>query len=133
MGINGLQNKQVAILGYGQEGQATANYLIKHGIKPVLFDQRPWDEWPKEEQDAIKTLGVNFIFGPDAFFELAGFDAAFRSPGIPLSHPNLSRWTKMMITSQTKFFFDNCPCKIIGITGTKGKGTTASLIYEVLM
>jgi len=147
MGIQELKNKLVAVLGNGQEGQATANYLIKHGIKPVLFDQRPWEEWPDAEQDKIKTLGVNFIFGPDALKELAGFDVAFRSPGIPLSHPDLVKWLgydlslnpspspgegNPILTSQTKYFFDNCPCKIIGVTGTKGKGTTASLIHIIL-
>ena len=85
MDIKNLQNKLVAILGYGQEGNAVTSYLIKHGVKPVLFDQRPWQEWPAEEQEAIKKLGVNFIFGPHSFWELKGFDIVFRSPGVPLS------------------------------------------------
>ena len=131
MGITDLKNKMVAILGYGQEGKATTEYLIKHGIKPVLFDERPWEEWEKQQQDEIKALGVNFIFGSQAFLELKGFDLAFRSPGIPLSKLTASNY-QLITTSQTKFFFDNCPCKIIGVTGTKGKGTTASLIYEIL-
>jgi UDP-N-acetylmuramoylalanine--D-glutamate ligase len=129
MDITTLTNKLVAVLGFGQEGRATIQYLLKHGIKPVLFDQRPWEEWSAEDQAIIKLLNVNFIFGPDAFKELAGFDGVFRSPGILLSQVT---GYKLQVTSQTKFFFDNCPAKIIGVTGTKGKGTTASLIYEIL-
>jgi UDP-N-acetylmuramoylalanine--D-glutamate ligase len=132
MDIKNLQNKLVAILGYGQEGNAVTSYLIKHGVKPVLFDQRPWQEWPAEEQEAIKKLGVNFIFGPDSFLELKGFDIVFRSPGVPLSKVKGQLSKVVLITSQTKWFFDHCPCKIIGVTGTKGKGTTASLIYDEL-
>jgi len=134
MDISGLNNKLIAVLGYGLEGQATAKYLLKHGIKPVLFDQRPWEEWSYDEQNAIKKLGLNFIFGPDCFKELEGFNIAFRSPGIKLSSLNLAHFVKkgLVITSQTKWFFENSPGKIIGVTGTKGKGTTSALIYEML-
>lgn len=131
MAIGELKNKLIAVLGFGQEGEATTAYLIKHGIKPVLFDQKPWDQWPKDRQDKIKAWGVNFIFGPDAFLELKGFDVIFRSPGISLAKiPKFN--SDIQITSQTKFFFENCPAKIIGVTGTKGKGTTATLIFEML-
>lgn len=131
MDITNLNNKLVAVLGFGQEGQATTRYLLKHGIKPVLFDQRPWEEWGEIEKLEINKLGINFIFGPQAFLELKGFDVAFRSPGIPLSKLPTNNY-QLTTTSQTKFFFDNCPAKIIGVTGTKGKGTTSTLIYEIL-
>lgn len=130
MDIEDLKDKLVAVLGYGQEGEAVADYLVKYGIKPVLFDQKPWEEWPKGEQEEIKKLGVNFIFGPGWLEELKGFDVAFRSPGIKLSL--LTTNNSKLITSQTKWFFDHCPAKIIGVTGTKGKGTTSTLIYEIL-
>jgi len=133
MRIEDLKNKPIAVLGYGQEGEAVAKYLIKHRLEPVLFDQRPWDKWPKKKQEVIKKLGINFIFGPDCFKELAGFEVAFRSPGIPLSHPDLLNWPNLMFTSQTKWFFEHCPAKIIGVTGTKGKGTTSALIYQILL
>jgi UDP-N-acetylmuramoylalanine--D-glutamate ligase len=131
MDIRDLENKMVAVLGFGQEGRATTEYLLKHGIKPVLFDQKPWHEWDAETQEYIKSLGINFIFGPDFLKELAGFDVAFRSPGIPWSKVKGQR-SKVQITSQTKWFFEHCPCKIIGVTGTKGKGTTATLISKIL-
>ena len=132
MGPNDLKGKLVAVLGFGQEGKATAKYLIQHGINPVLFDQKPWDEWPEEEKQHIKSLGLNFIFGPQAFLELKGFDVAFRSPGIRLHDIQSLEIHNLALISQTKYFFENCPAKIIGITGTKGKGTTAALIYEIL-
>ncbi len=124
-----LEKKLVAVLGFGQEGKAVVNYLIKHGIKPVLFDERPWDDRTETEQMEIKALGINFIFGPEAFLELKGFDVAFRSPGIKLSQVKSD---KLQVTSQTKWFFEHCPAKIVGVTGTKGKGTTATLISKML-
>jgi UDP-N-acetylmuramoylalanine--D-glutamate ligase len=132
MNLQDLDKKLVAILGYGQEGKAVTAYLLKHGVSPVLFDQRPWESWGEIEKLGIKKLGLNFIFGPDAFKELVGFDVAFRSPGIRLSDLQHSTYN-LQLTSQTKFFFENCPAKIIGVTGTKGKGTTSSLIYEILL
>ncbi len=66
--------------------------------------------------------------------KLEGFEVVFRTPGLPYNSPAiqqaLAKGTK--IYSQTKLFFDLCPAKIIGVTGTKGKGTTATLIYRIL-
>lgn len=132
MGLDKLKGKLIAVLGYGLEGKAITKYLLKHGVKPVLFDQRPWENWDQIEKLEIKKLGLNFIFGPDCFMELAGFDVVFRSPGI--SGPKFKTYLSdfAVITSQTKWFFEHCPAKTIGVTGTKGKGTTASLIFEIL-
>lgn len=129
MNVEFLKNKNVGILGYGIEGVAVTKFLLKHGITPVLFDEKPWEKWSKEKQEEIKNLKINFIFGENAFLELYGFDIVFRSPGIKLEKISEK---KLLVTSQTKFFFDNCPCKIIGVTGTKGKGTTSTLIYNIL-
>ncbi len=130
MGIQDLQGKKIAVLGYGMEGKAVTKYLIKHGVKPVLFDQKPLEAWEKPERQEMHTLGVDFVFGPDSFRQLGKFDVAFRSPGVRLAQVESK---KLKVTSQTKFFFENCPAKIIGITGTKGKGTTSALIYKMLL
>lgn len=132
MQIKDLDNKMIAVVGFGVEGKSVVKYLVAKGLKPVLFDQLPWNLWPTEEQEFIKNLSLNFIFGPQAFLELKGFDVVFRSPGIKLSQIKKNISPNTIITSQTKWFFDNCPAEIIGVTGTKGKGTTSTLIYEIL-
>ncbi len=132
MTLSDLNNKQIAVVGYGMEGKAIVKYLLKHKLTPVLVDELPWEKWSAEEQLAIKSLKINFIFGPDAFLELGTFDIIFRSPGIPILKLKQHVPKTCIITSQTKWFFDHCPSKIIGITGTKGKGTTTSLIYHIL-
>ncbi len=132
MEIKDLKDKLVAVLGFGMEGRATAKYLLKHGVKPVLFDEKNLESFESSDQDFIKNENLNFIFGPQAFLELKGFDVVFRSPGIKLSDIQDKVSKNTVITSQTKYFFEHCPAKIIGVTGTKGKGTTSFLIYKIL-
>jgi len=77
---------------------------------------------------------ITFHGGEDYLKNLNDFDVIVRSPGVKrnLSEVLTAEKNGVVITSQTKIFFDLCPCPIIGVTGTKGKGTTATLIYEML-
>jgi len=132
--ITELKSKLIAIVGFGQkEGQATLRYLLKHGIKPVLFDHKPWQEWDKETKRLITEAGLNFIFGPDCLKELTGFDVIFRNPAVPALTPELVdiKNKGAVLTSQTQWFLEHCPSRVIGVTGTKGKGTTSSLIAKI--
>ncbi|TSC93043.1 MAG: UDP-N-acetylmuramoylalanine--D-glutamate ligase [Candidatus Berkelbacteria bacterium Licking1014_7] len=78
---------------------------------------------------------MKFRLGEEYLDNLDNFDLVIRTPGIPYLNQKIqqARNQGAIITSQTKLFFDLCPAKIIGITGTKGKGTTASLIFRILM
>lgn len=113
MNLNDLKDKKIAILGYGIEGKAVADFLNSAGIKFDLLDQKD---------------------NPQYLDNIKSYDVLFRSPGIKLTEPKIAeaKASGVAISSQIKFFFDNCPAKIIGVTGTKGKGTTAQLIYEIL-
>lgn len=120
------KNSKIAILGMGIEGQALAGYFEKNGY----FDVTLCDE----KKSLIEYKEFKLKAGEHAFEGLDRFEYVFRSPGIHVDHPEIkkAREKGSNITSATKLFFDICPCPIIGITGTKGKGTTSTLIYKIL-
>ena len=137
-----LADKNVAIIGLGIEGVALCDFLIdKVSTITVLDELDPISL--KEKVDSklytkiLKILEndkIVKIFGEKYMDSLLDFDLVFRSPSIYFSDPKLlsAKDSGVQISSQMNLFFDLCPCKIIGVTGTKGKGTTASLIFDIL-
>lgn len=115
----------VAILGFGREGKATLRYFYKKGVRGITVCDRLRQKFPK---------GIRGNFGKNYLRNLFKFNVIFRSPGIPYYTPEIQKAKKAgaEITSATKYFFETCPAKIIGVTGTKGKGTVAALIEAML-
>lgn len=121
--ISFIENKKTVIWGMGREGISTFNYI--RSIYPEMhltladskqIDMTPYpccDFWDTEKQ------GIDFD----------GFDYIFKSPGIPVFHPEkiIDR-----LTSQTEVFLTAFGGNTFGITGTKGKSTTSSLLYHLL-
>ena len=96
----------ILILGRGLEGQSAENYFKHEPTRAEHATVEVWNNFKKEEL---------------LFKDFSSYDLIFRTPSIP---PKFISAPKEKITSVTKFFFSNCPCPIIGVTGTKGKGTT---------
>ena len=127
-----FKGKKVAILGLGLEGRDLAMYLLGENALITIFDEKAEGQIdfglvPKKNI-SIKC-GKNYLKG-----KLTTFDYIFRSPGVYRYLPEIIDAGKrgVKILSATKLFFERCPGRIIGVTGTKGKGTTATLIYETL-
>jgi len=121
-----LKGKRIAILGFGQEGQACLSYLMRHEIKPAaVLDLAP-------EPAAAIPGGIKYVGGEPYLDSLNDYDFIFRSPGLPRMHPKLLAYPNQdAIYSQTKLFFDLCPGMIVSVTGTKGKTTTACLLAQI--
>ena len=98
---------KIALLGYGKEGKSTENYFKTH------FDNPEIDIFDHFTPETIKNQ------------DFSSYDYVFRSPSVPPLHLQNE-------SSVTKYFFDHCPCQIIGVTATKGKGTTCSFIKSLL-
>lgn len=124
-------NKKIAVLGFGIEGQDVCQYLLKKKAKITVFDQKIVSQKQgiefKVGEDYLKNFSVK---GRPA----SGWDIIFRSPAFKLSTPEIVEAKKagVVVSSATKLFFELCPGKIIGVTGTKGKGTTATLVARIL-
>lgn len=108
---------RIAILGFGSEGKSTLAYLKQASefrkAEIVVLDQR---------------------LDPAYLKSLASFDLIIKTPGIPYMFPEIKKALKagVKFTSATEIFFEKAKGTVIGITGTKGKGTTATLLYRIL-
>jgi len=112
---------KIAIAGYGIEGQENFRYWSRLPENQVTIVDEKGTGAPIPE-------GVASIVGPHAFKQLEGFDLVIRTAGLA---PHKIT-TNGKIWSATNEFFEKCPAPIIGVTGSKGKGTTASLIASIL-
>ncbi|OHA64553.1 MAG: hypothetical protein A2940_00025 [Candidatus Wildermuthbacteria bacterium RIFCSPLOWO2_01_FULL_48_29] len=133
--LSNLKDKKILLVGFGREGQDSFLFLRKHFPEKSLgiADKKEFMELPLETQKMINADNkVVIYFGSDYLKQVNKYDVIIKSPGIPVSalKPYLKK--QQTLTSQTNIFFSNCPGTIVGVTGTKGKSTTASLIYEVL-
>lgn len=125
--IEKLRNKNVAILGFGREGKATYN-LIRSKLKEqelVIIDKNDVSNDSLLEKDS----NVTFVYGDDYLDNLQKYDLIIKSPGISLKDVNTNN---LNITSEMELLLEVARERVIGVTGTKGKSTTSSLIYSVL-
>lgn len=113
MNIAKLNGKQVCILGYGREGKAMEQALQHHASEAIV---------------TIRDQGN----GPDYLANLDQFDVVIKSPGIPPKPECNALGDKL--TNSTQIFLDSIDqsAVVIGITGSKGKSTTSSLLHHIL-
>lgn len=119
-----IKNKKVLILGFGREGKSTYHMLEKVGgyesltiadLNPVNYDL---------------SKEVQVLTGENYQKTLNDYDLVMKSPGIVLEQ-DISTYA-CKIASQTELFFERFREQIVGITGTKGKSTTTTLLYHIL-
>ncbi len=129
-----IYNKKIAIIGLGISNLPLLDYFADKGAQVTVFDHRKIDEIDKVILDKITSRCIKFSFGKHCLVNLVGFDIIFRSPTCrPDIHELKAESVRgAVITSEIEMVVELCPGKIIGVTGSDGKTTTSSLIYEIL-
>lgn len=119
--------QKILVLGFGREGKFSFDYWRKLNphLKIWIADRNKFD---------IPDKNCSVIIGKKYLSSLEDFDLVVKSPGVSNQFIEiaLARERGVIFTSITEIFFKNCRGKIIGVTGTKGKSTTVTLIYRAL-
>lgn len=134
-----FENNKILILGFARSGYEAAKFLAKRGNIVILNDAKEEEKQDKDKVEELKKLGVNFIFGshPDDLLD-SSFDYLIKNPGVPIDHKYVlkARELGIEVINEVEMAYRLIPkdknIKVIGITGTNGKTTTTTLIYEFL-
>ena len=126
-----ILNKNILILGFGKEGRSTYNYLRERYPNQV-FSIADKDAFLLEKFSFTNDKNLKFILGSTYLDHLNAFDLIIKTPGISVLDFKNPLPAKEKITSQTDIFLKMYHSQVIGVTGTKGKSTTANLIYHIL-
>ncbi|TDB72604.1 UDP-N-acetylmuramoyl-L-alanine--D-glutamate ligase [Micromonospora sp. KC721] len=133
MRLSDLRGRRVAVWGAGREGRAAVTAVAAHGPADLVavddsasFLSLPW-EGPLAEAAPLVT-------GEEGFAQLLAADVVVRSPGVPSTHPWMVELRRrgITVTQGTALWMADHADRTVGVTGSKGKSTTASLVSHLL-
>lgn len=130
-----IGDKKILILGFGKEG--IDNYLALRKLFPEkvfgIGDKKELKSFDLKTQKIFSNdKNLKLYLGESYLNSIGEHDLIIKTPGIPEKVYKKYLNPKIIVSSQTEIFFDYFPGLIVGVTGTKGKGTTSSLIYAIL-
>lgn len=122
-----LKDKKIVILGYGKQGKSTFKYIRKHfpDKKITIADKN--ENIDKSDLDE----NVSFNLGENYLKNIEDFDLIIKAPGVVLKDIDISNFENKIITDYELLLKYTDAFKI-GVTGTKGKSTTSTFLYNVL-
>lgn len=132
-----FNNKKIFILGLARSGFQAAKVLVNRGNEVILNDFKEESEQDSRMVDELKELGVHLVFGshPDDLLDTS-FDYLIKNPGVPIDHKYVLKAKELNIPviNEVEMAYHLLPknVDIIGITGTNGKTTTTTIIYEIM-
>lgn len=122
-------DKKVVVIGAARQGQALARFFSKRGAQVVVTDMRSEDKLGKE-LETLKSLPVTLDLGGHHIEILDGASLVCVSGGVPLTIPFIQEALirKIKLSNDSQIFLEECPCSVVGITGSAGKSTTTALV-----
>jgi UDP-N-acetylmuramoylalanine--D-glutamate ligase len=129
-----IKQKNVAVVGIGVSNIPLIHFLSDLGAYVTALDRKNEKEFDFETLKKFKDRGVKLVLGESYLDNLKGFDVIFKTPSMRIDNPALVNAQKegAYITSEMEEFVKYCPAKIFGVTGSDGKTTTTTIIYNIL-
>jgi len=120
-------------LGLNGGGVGVAKFFYKQGAEVLVTDLKT-EQQLEESVKQLKGLKIKFTLGKHEEADFITADLVIKNPDVPSTSPYLeiAKKNKVAIETDVTLFFKMSNAFIIGVTGTKGKSTTASLIYHIL-
>ncbi|MBX4266399.1 UDP-N-acetylmuramoyl-L-alanine--D-glutamate ligase [Clostridium estertheticum] len=128
-----IKGKKVGVVGIGVSNIPLIHFLVKLQAIVTAFDKKNQSMLGAVAID-LKEDGVKLILGENYLNDLTGFDVIFKTPSMRIDNPALLRAKQegTYITSEMEEFIKYCPAKTFGVTGSDGKTTTTTIIYNIL-
>ena len=125
-----IRGKNVAVVGIGVSNRPLIKKLISLGANVTAFDKKE----EIESREELEKLGVKFVLGHDYLEKIDEYEVIFRTPSLLPTNKYLMRAKDKgaYITSEIRELVKYSKGKIFGVTGSDGKTTTTTLIYEML-
>ena len=129
-----LKQSKIAVIGAGVSNIPLIKYLIKLNCNITLFDNKEFYKLNNDIKDLINNQTINAYLGKDNLTKLKGFNIIFRSPSMLPTNEYLEKEKSRgaIITTEVEQVIKYSKAKIIGVTGSKGKTTTTSIINEIM-
>ena len=127
--IDKLKNKNIAILGFGKEGKSTYNFIRRYSNQKLTILDK--NDITKNNEYLLEDKNLKIITGENYLNNLEQYDLIIKAPGIALLDIDTTK-IENKLTSQLELILEINKKNIIGITGTKGKSTTSSLLYQII-
>ena len=127
-----IQGRPVAVIGMGVSNTPLIKMLLRAGAEVTVRDRVPRERAAEQVQE-LESLGARMILGEEYLQDLHE-DVIFRTPGLSPNTPELVNAVQrgIELSSEMELFFQTCPSRLIGVTGSDGKTTTTTIIAEFL-
>ncbi|MEK4175422.1 UDP-N-acetylmuramoyl-L-alanine--D-glutamate ligase [Aeribacillus pallidus] len=127
-------DQNVLVLGLAKSGLRAAKLLHKLGARVTVNDMKPYEA--NDDVKELESLGIKLILGehPEQLLEEHNIDIVVKNPGIPYTNPIVQKAASqnIPIITEVELAYQISEAEIIAITGSNGKTTTTTLIYEML-
>src|SRR4051812_43925747 len=131
-----VRNKRVTVVGLGRFGGGigVTRWLVEQGAARVLVTDKDSAEKLADSVKALEGLPIERRLGEHREEFSTSADLVVPPPAVPPTSPYLlaAKNAGVPVTTEIRLFVERCPCTILGVTGTKGKSTTSTLLHRML-